>query len=72
MTKTSQHFKQYQPTPIVSALFLENNVRIISHYKVHMRPKTAEPLKPCFCLQTLMGFATFFNGCVSVMKIVAG
>ena len=50
MTKTlNQDLKQWQPTPIVSFLSLES-VRIVSHYKVHKRPKTVVTFETSFLL----------------------
>ena len=49
MIKTFQHFKQWQPTPIISALSLES-VRIISHYKVHKLLKMAATFETLFLL----------------------
>ena len=58
MTKTFQHLKQCQPTPIVSVLSLYS-VRIISLFKVHKRPKMAVPFETLFLLAKPNGYPTF-------------
>ena len=59
MTKTlNQDLKQWQPTPIVSFLSLES-VRIVSHYKVHKRPKTVVTFETSFLLAKPNGYPTF-------------
>ena len=53
MTKAFQHLNS-----IVSALFLES-VGIVSHYKVHKRPKTAVPFETSFLVAKPNGYPTF-------------
>ena len=55
MTKTFQHLKQFQATPIVSALSLES----VSHYKAHKWPKMAATFETLFCSQSLMDTPLF-------------
>ena len=65
MTKTFQHLKQWQHTPIVSALSLKS-MRIVRDNKIQKRPKTTVAFENSFYLFAKPNGYHIFTGDVYV------